>query len=189
MAQVWPQACKSHSGKFSIPTMPDLILREVIFMITRATGSQAQHEASKNHLRLALDCLNPTIFNWVEAVKTSMKRKLTNCQRGRTKQFIYGSILLLLMFERVPILQLQDMALDPPIPCRTRATQWAHVMPQGGGSRLVSWGIYFQEWLDRKMVFVEDWPYVGLEFYGDLDMLFPTGEKWDDGGKALDLIF
>lgn len=114
MAQVCPQARRSQSGKVSIPTVPDLVLRAVLFMITRTAGSQAQHEASKNYLRLALDCLNPTIFNWAEAVTLSMKRQLTNFRRGRTKQFGYGSILLPLMFERVPLLQLQDMALDPP---------------------------------------------------------------------------
>lgn len=123
--------------------MPDLVLRAVLFMITWEEGSQAQHEVSKNHLRLALDCLNPTIFNWAEAVTLSMKWQLTNCRHGRTKQFGYDSIFLLLMFEWVPILQLQDMALDPPVPRQTRATTWAHVMPRGGGGRPVSWGVYF----------------------------------------------
>jgi len=156
MAQVCPQAHRLHSGKVSIPTMPDLILRAVLFMITWVAGSQAQHEASKNHLRLALDCLNPTIFNWAKAVTVSMKMQLTNCRQGRTKQFGYGSILLLLMFEQVPILQKQDMALDPPVPCQTRDTRWAHVMPRGGGGWPVSWGIYFREWLERQTVFMED---------------------------------
>ena len=102
--------------------MQDLILQAMLFMVTRVAGSQAQHEASKNHLRLALDYLNPTMFNWADAVTASMKRQLTNCRRGRTKQFGYGSILLPLMLERVPALQLQDMALDPPGPHETRAT-------------------------------------------------------------------
>jgi len=122
MAQVCPQARKSKSGKVTIPTMQDLILQAMLFMVTRVAGSQAQHEASKNHLRLALDYLNPTMFNWADAVTASMKRQLTNCRRGRTKQFGYGSILLPLMLERVPALQLQDMALDPPGPHETRAT-------------------------------------------------------------------
>ena len=148
-----------------------------------------QHEASKTHLRLALDYLNPTMFNWAEAVTASMKRQLTNCRRGRTKQFGYGSILLLLMLERVPALQLQDMALDPPGPRETRATQWAHVMPRGGGGRLVAWGTFFREWLEWQTIFMEDWPYDGLDFRGDPDMLLPTGEQWDDDGKTLDLIF
>lgn len=149
MAQVCPRARKSRSGKVEIPTVEDIILRAILFMVTRAAGSQAQHEASKTHLWLALEFLNPTMFNWVEAVTASMKRQLTNCRRGETKQFGYGSILLPLMLERVPTLQLQDMALDPPRSRETRATRWAHVMPRGAGGQPVAWGTFFREWLER----------------------------------------
>jgi len=126
-------------------------------MVTRAAGCLANHEASKTHLLLALECLAPTIFNWAAAVTTSMKRQLSICRRGESKQFGYGSILLPLMLERVPALQLQDMVLDPPRgPRETRATRWAHVMPRGGGGRPVACGVYFREWLDRQVIFVED---------------------------------
>ena len=39
------------------------------------------------------------------------------------------------------------------------------------------------------MIFVEDWPYAGIDFRGDPNMLLPAGEQWDDGGKPLDLFF
>ena len=94
------------------------------------------------------------------------------------------------MLERVPALQIQDMVLDPPRgPRETRATRWGQVMPQGGGGRPVAWGVYFREWLERQTIFVEDWPYAGIDFRGDPDMLLPAGEQWDDGCKTLDLIF
>ena len=80
------------------------------------------------------------------------------------------------MLERVPALQLQDMDLDLPRPRETRATRWAHVMPRGGGGRLVSWGALFLEWLECQTIFVEDWPYAGMDFRGDPDMQLPTGE-------------
>ena len=64
----------------AIPTVDDVALHAMLFMVTRAAGSQAQHEALKTHLRLALECLNPTMFNWVEMVTMNMKRKLTNCR-------------------------------------------------------------------------------------------------------------
>lgn len=86
----------------------------MLFMVTRAAGSLAQHEASKTQLWLALECLNPTMFNWVETVAENMKRQLTNYRRGEAKQFGYGSILVPLMLERVPALQLQDIDLDLP---------------------------------------------------------------------------
>ena len=127
----------------AIPTVNDVVLRAMLFMVTRAAGSQAQHEASKTHLRLALECLNPTMFNWADTVTTNMKRQLTRCCRGETKYFGYSSILVSLMLERVLALQLQDMDLDTPKPRGTRATRWAHVMPQGGGGHPISWGVLF----------------------------------------------
>ena len=61
-------------------------------------------------------------------------------------------------------------------------------MPRGGGGRPVSWGTLFREWLDRQTIFVEDWPYVGMDFRNDPDMLLPAGEHWDDGVMTLDLF-
>ena len=52
----------------------------------------------------------------------------------------------------------------------------------------MAWGVYFREWLDRQVIFVEDWPYAGMDFRGDPDMPLPAGEHWDDGGKTLDIF-
>ena len=142
MARVCPQARKTRSGKVAIPTVEDIVLRTILFMVTRAAGSLANHEASKTHLLLALECLNPTIFNWAVAVTTSMKRQLSNCRHGESKQFGYGSILVPLMLERILALQLQDMVVYPPRgPREMRASRWGHVMPRGGGDRPVAWGV------------------------------------------------
>ena len=93
------------------------------------------------------------------------------------------------MFERVPALRLQTMVLDPPHNVReTRATKWSRVMPRGGGGRSVSWGLCFREWLESQVIFVEDWPYAGIDFRGDPDMPLPAGEQWDDEGMTLDLF-
>ena len=86
-----------------------LSLRVLLFTIMRVASSQAQHEVTKTQLWLALDCLNPTMFDWAEVVSLNIKRQLTKWQRGEMKQFGYGSILIPLMLEWVPILQLQDM--------------------------------------------------------------------------------
>ena len=63
MARVCPGAVKTRSGKVGIPTVRDMPLRTILFLVTRAAGSLANHEASKNQLLLALECLQPTIFN------------------------------------------------------------------------------------------------------------------------------
>ena len=106
MARVCPEAVKTRSGKVAIPTLRDIVLRTILFMVTRAAGSMANHEASKTHLLLALDCLKPTVFDWCTAVTNNMKRQLSNCCRGETKQFGYGSILVPLILERVPAMRL-----------------------------------------------------------------------------------
>lgn len=146
MARVCPGAEKTRSGKVAILTMRDMPLRTILFLVTRAAGSLANHEASKNQLLLALECLQPTIFDWANVMTASMKRQLSNCRHGETKQFAYGSLLLPLMLERVPVLQLETMAVDPPRgPRETRASRWARVMPCGGGGHPVPWGVYFRE--------------------------------------------
>lgn len=61
-------------------------------------------------------------------------------------------------------------------------------MPRGGGGQLVSQGTLFREWLERQVIFIEDWSYVGMDFHGDPDMQLPLGEQYDDGGKTLDHI-
>ena len=50
MAHVCPWARKTRSGKVAIPTVEDIILRTILFMVTREAGSLANHEASKAHL-------------------------------------------------------------------------------------------------------------------------------------------
>ena len=64
MARVCLGARKMKSGKVAIPIVNDVILRAMLFMVTWVVVSQTQHEASKTHLQLALECLNPTMFNW-----------------------------------------------------------------------------------------------------------------------------
>ena len=52
----------------------------------------------------------------------------------------------------------------------------------------MSWGTLIREWLECQMIFIQDWPYAGMDFRGDPDMQLPAGEQWDDGGKTLDHI-
>ena len=42
----------------------------ILFTITRSAGVQAPHEASKNHLLLAIECLHPTLFDWATTVRS-----------------------------------------------------------------------------------------------------------------------
>ena len=94
-----------NNAKVDIPTIPDLMLRVILFTITRAAGVQVPHEARKDHLLLATECLNPTIFDWASAVTTKIKRQLKKCKRGGVKQFGYGSTVVSFFLERLSIFQ------------------------------------------------------------------------------------
>lgn len=99
-ARVCPEAqFGQRSAKVLINTIWDLTLKAILFTITRAARVQAPHEAIKNHLILATECLSPTIFNWDATVTTNIKRQLTNCNRADTKQFAYGSIVVSFFLE------------------------------------------------------------------------------------------
>ena len=64
MGRLCPGAEKSDKGgKLKIATIRDLSLEVLLSTITSAASSQAPHEATKTQLRLAVDCLDPTIFN------------------------------------------------------------------------------------------------------------------------------
>lgn len=104
------------SAKVDIATIHDLALRVILFTITCAAGVQAPHEASKNHLLLAIECLSPTIFDWATTVTTNIKRQLTKCKRGGVKQFGYGSIVVSFFLERVLFFQYQGAVVADPLP-------------------------------------------------------------------------
>jgi hypothetical protein len=157
-------------------------------MVTRAAGSLANHEASKTHLLLALECLEPTVFDWCTAVTNNMKRQLSNCRRGETKQFGYGSILVPLILERVPAMRLQTMAVDPPGSSGDEGQSMGSHHATWGWRPPHSWGAFFRDWLDQQEIFVEDWPYAGMDFRNDPDMPLPPGEQWDDAGMTLCLF-
>ena len=43
---------------------------------------------------------------------------------------------------------------------------------------------YFQ-WLENQVFSIQDFPYAGIDFRGDLDMALPLGEQGDESGKIL----
>ena len=119
MGEVMDRVCPEaqfgrNSAKVDIATVPNLVLRVILFTITRTAG--VQHEASKNHLLLAAECLNPNLFDWATAVTTNIKRQLTKCKCGGVKQFGYASIVVSFFLERLPIFQIQGAIVADPLP-------------------------------------------------------------------------
>ena len=77
------------------------------------------------------------------------------------------------------------MAVDPPEVLGRRGPPMGSYHATRRWRPTSSWGVYFREWLDQQVIFVEDWPYAGMDFRNDPDMPLPAGEQWDDGGMTL----
>ena len=52
----------------------------------------------------ALECLQPKVFNWCDAVLLVMKEQLTKIKSGRLKNFGFGSILTAFALEKIPLM-------------------------------------------------------------------------------------
>ena len=62
---------------------------------------------------------------------------------------------------------------------------WVKAMARngGGGRPIVTYSSVFFHWICFQLLMVEDYTYVRVEFNDDLDLPFPKGDQWDDGGR------
>ena len=67
--------------------------------IVRISGSSSLHLATRNQMRLVVDCFHGALYDWCSGVVPIMKRQLSDCKRGRRKNFGYARILVA-FFER-----------------------------------------------------------------------------------------
>ena len=81
-------------------------------MIAKLVGTVTLHVANRSYMQYALECLEPTIFNWSEAVLSQIKEQLNKAKGGRKKTFSYGSILISFALEWIPLMQPQHVTLD-----------------------------------------------------------------------------
>ena len=67
-------------GKLAIWGVTDLTLHTIIFTISRMAGSYAFCMALQSYFQYAIECTEPRVFNWADAVLRSIKRQLTKCR-------------------------------------------------------------------------------------------------------------
>ena len=91
----------SKDGKINIRDITDRYLRSILFTIGRMAGSAALHVANRSYMQHALECLQPKMFNWCDAVLVQMKSQLTKVKDGRLKNFGFGSILTAFSLEKI----------------------------------------------------------------------------------------
>ena len=74
------------SGKnIPIKEVMDFTLHTVLFTMHRVAGNQGAHQASRVHMLYALEAMEPTFFNWAEALLNVFKDQLTKCWQGELK--------------------------------------------------------------------------------------------------------
>ena len=86
-------------------------------------------------------------------------------------------------FERVP--WLSPGVYIPPHRVRDPSQRrWENVMRRLGGGRVANpYPADFFPWWRRQIVAIDDYPYVGIDFYGDPDMPLPPGVAYGDIGN------
>jgi hypothetical protein len=87
----------------------NLSLKAIVLLIRRISGSVDLHQASRVHMNCVVQCLNAQIFDWSTTLLDCMKRKLTECQMRRHRNFGFGTILCAFFFERVPSLSPREI--------------------------------------------------------------------------------
>ena len=101
-----------------------------------------------------------------------MKRQLTKYRKGDLKQFAYGSLLVSLFLERVPLLRLQvDWILSAPQD--PRMLRWCNLMAQHVAGPIIKYNDSFFDWLRPQMLMIDEYTYVGLDFQGDPYLALP----------------
>jgi len=104
---------------------------------------------------------------------------------GKSKKFGYGSILTTFALERIPLMQPQYISLGLPPPTEPWMQRWVDLMSWHAGQPYISFSETFFEWFDhQEMVYVR-FPYAGMDFRGDPDLVLPAGEQWGVMGNFL----
>jgi hypothetical protein len=112
------------------------------------------------------------VYDWCTSLLANMKSQLTDCKLGRKRNFRFVSILCSFFFEQVPGLGPRvEIVLhgprDPAMAWWTEVMRW-----QGGGRVPTPYNDEFFFWWSRQVMALEDYPYAGIDFRGDLDMCY-----------------
>ena len=136
----------------SIAHIRNLPLQVLVSTVVRVAGSSSLHLATRNQMRIAVECLQGALFDWCSRVIPIMKKQLSDCKRGRCKNFGYTSILVAFFFERVhalsPVVPLPSFS-----PHHPRLSRWGEIFLHhgGGGSIQIFYDDDFYLWWGRKL--------------------------------------
>lgn len=153
-----PQAQPTTDGKINIKDVTKSPLRTILFMITRLAGSSTLHVACRSYMQYGVECLEPTIFNQSKGVLVNMKEHLTKEREGKLKNLSYGSILVSFSLERVPLLQPQQIILEPIDLTAPQMRRLIDHMDQHVGPSEIKFSPTFFGWMRRQFIIINDYP-------------------------------
>ena len=64
-------------------------LRVLVSTIVRVVGYSSLHLSTQNQMRIVVECLQGTLFDWCLGIIPIMKKQLSDCKRGWHKNFGY----------------------------------------------------------------------------------------------------
>jgi hypothetical protein len=161
--QYYVPEAKRSKGKVAIWGVQDLTLCTILFNISCMVGSATPHMALQSYFQYAIECTEPQVFNWLDAVLRSIKRQLTKCRKGDLNKFGYRSLLVSFFLDRVPLLRLQvEWGLSAPQD--PRMFRWCNLMARHVVGPIIKYNDSFFDWLWPQMLMVDDYAYVGLDF-------------------------
>jgi hypothetical protein len=174
----------------SISGIDALLHRCIGAMIVRVYGSRAPHWISGGEMILMERVVvGHERFAWGLTLHAQMIAQLDHCRSRGTGEFAFGSILVAFFLERVPMLRLRVLLEAPGVrdPC---LRQWSQILVRHGGGE---GGHYFsaqttQIWQQMPQVILQ-FPYAGVDFWGDPDMVLPPGEVFDHRGMLCIYMF
>ena len=158
-------------------------LKAILLTLGRIAGLASLHQASRPLMFYEVECMRPTVYDWSTTLLSNMKHQLSECNMGRVWNFGFSSILSTFFFDHVPIL---SPRVDVPLhgvqdPAQRR---WADAMRRLRGGRVSNpYPTNFFPWWRRQIVAIDDYPYAGIDFQGDLDMSLPPGSAYGDIGN------
>jgi hypothetical protein len=166
----------------SIRAMDALVHRCIAVMIVRVYGSLATQWISGGQLCVMDRVLFSEHFVWGIMLHAKMVGQLDHCRSTDTGEFSFGSILVAWFLERVPMLHSRILlgahgAREP------RLRRWSNVFLRHGGGE----GSHFfitevaQVWWQMLQVILQ-FPYAGVDFREDSDMVLPPREVFDNRG-------
>jgi hypothetical protein len=166
----------------SIGAMDALVHRCMAAMIVRVYGSLATQRISGGQLRIMERALAGEHFSWGLMLHAKMVGQLDRCHAADSGEFSFGSILVAWFLERVSMLH-PRVLLGTPGVREPRLRRWATILVRHGGGE---GGHYFtaeaaQVWHQMPQIILR-YPYFGVDFRDDPEMVLPPGEVFDHRG-------